>query len=155
MKRLAIAFALTAGCAASRPPPPDLAQAAAVPDRVLGLSKTSASDVPAPPPIKENTSSPGERPALPRAYPGAPPRIPHGIRDLLPITRDGNACVDCHAVKEKKPGEPTPIPASHYTDLRREPGKPGDHVLGARWVCISCHVPQTGAAPLVKNRFGS
>jgi len=56
-------------------------------------------------------------------------------------------------VKAKKPGEPTPLPASHYTDLRNAPGKVGDTVTGARWVCTSCHVPQTDAKPLVGNRF--
>jgi nitrate reductase (cytochrome), electron transfer subunit len=124
-----------------------------IPDAALGLSKTSVFDVPAPPAIKANDSAPGEQPVVPRAYALAPPRIPHAIGDFLPITPKQNACADCHTVKEKEPGQPTPIPASHYTDFRNAPGKPGDKVVGARWVCTSCHVPLTDAKPLVGNAF--
>jgi nitrate reductase (cytochrome), electron transfer subunit len=129
-------------------PPP-----AAIADRDLGLSKTSVFEVPSPPPVADNDSAPGEEPVLPRAYPGAPPRIPHGIAALLPITRQDNFCIDCHLTDEKVEGGPTPIPASHKTDLRNAPGKAGERVVGARWFCVSCHVPVTGAAPLVGNSF--
>ena len=46
----------------------------------------------------------------------------------------------------------TPIPASHYVDLRRG-GQKGERLAGARHVCISCHVPRTDARPLVGSRF--
>ena len=124
-----------------------------VPDHALGLSKTSVFDVPAPPAVKQNDSAPGEQPVVPRAYALAPPRIPHAIGDFLPITAKQNACADCHTVKEKEPGQPTPIPASHYTDFRNAPGKVGEAVVGARWVCTACHVPLTDAKPLVGNAF--
>ena len=133
-----------------------LAAAAAprrIPEARIGLAKTGPAEVVAPPAVKENDSAPGDRPVRPRAYPGAPPAVPHGIADFLPITRDQNACVDCHAVPEKKVGEPTPIPASHYTDLRNAPGKKGEKVVGARWACTACHVPQEDVAPLVKSPF--
>jgi cytochrome c-type protein NapB len=110
-------------------------------------------EAPAPPAVKAEASDPGDKPLVPRAYALAPPRIPHGIADFVPITRDKNACEDCHAVKEKRPGEATPIPASHYTDLRAAPGKAGDAVVGARHVCVTCHLPVSDAAPLVENRF--
>ncbi len=127
---------------------------APIPDHTLGLSKTSVFDVPAPPVVKENDSAPGDRPLRPRAFPGAAPVIPHAIADFLPIRKDQNACADCHAIAgPKKPGEPTPIPASHYTDLRRAPGQRGKEVVGARWICTSCHVPQQDVAPLVGNGF--
>lgn len=126
----------------------------AVPDTTLGLSKTSVFDSPSPPPVVPETADPGDRPPLPRAYPGAPPRIPHAVADFLPITRGENLCIDCHLVDEKVEGEPTPIPASHKTDLRRSPGEAGEKVVGARWVCLTCHVPRTGAGELVENRFG-
>ncbi len=61
--------------------------------------------------------------------------------------------MDCHTVAEKKHGEPTPIPASHYVDLRNAPGKRSDKVVGARWVCTACHVPQQDVQPLVRNPF--
>lgn len=139
------AWAAAAACAGAKPAPTPTAP---VPDAALGLSKGSVFDVPAPPAVKTNQSAPGELPVLPRMYSIAPPRIPHAIDDFLPITQKQSSCVDCHAVKEKKPGEPTPIPASHYVDLRRAPGKAGQQVSGARWVCTACHVPRTEAQPL-------
>jgi cytochrome c-type protein NapB len=124
-----------------------------IPDKDVGLSRTAPMEVAAPPKVKENDSSPGDRPVRPRAFPGAPPAVPHGVADLLPITREANACVDCHAVKERKKGEPTPLPPSHYVDLRNAPGKPGEKVAGARWVCVACHVPQQDVKPLVGSPF--
>jgi cytochrome c-type protein NapB len=103
--------------------------------------------------VADNDTAPGEEPALPRAYPGAPPRIPHGIASLLPITRTDNYCIGCHLIDEKVEGGPTPVPASHKTDLRNAPGKVGESIVGARWYCVSCHVSLTGAKPLVGNGF--
>lgn len=124
-----------------------------IPDRSLGLSQTGVFEVPDPPAVVDNTSDPGERPPAARAYPDAPPVIPHGIADFLPITRDGNLCLGCHLTEEKVEGEPTPVPASHFTDLRNAPEERQADVVGARQVCVSCHVPRTEAAPLVGNGF--
>jgi cytochrome c-type protein NapB len=143
---------LAAGCAASTPPAPPAATGP-IPDAQLGLAKGSVFDVPTPPAVKAEASSPGERPPLPRPYVIAPPRIPHAVGEFLPITRKQNACVDCHAVRERKPGEPTPIPPSHYTDYRNAPERVGDQVAGARYVCVSCHAGTTDAPGLVDNRF--
>jgi len=123
--------------------------AAAAPKRI----PEAPGEVVAPPVVKENDSAPGERRVRPRPFPGAAPVVPHGTADFLPITRDQNACVDCHAVAEKKKGEATPIPASHYIDLRNAPGQRRDEVVGARWNCTACHVPQHDVAPLVKSAF--
>jgi len=139
---------LLAACTSSGPATP-------IADGSLGLAKGSVFDTPTPPAVKANESGPGEVPPLPRPYAIAPPRIPHATADFLPITQKQNACLDCHAVKEKKPGEPTPIPASHYVDLRNAPGQPGSHLSGARYVCVSCHVAGTDAPDLVENRFRS
>ncbi len=137
----ALALAL-AGAGASR-----------TPDTKIGLAKTSAFEDAPPPRVKENDSAPGERAARPRAFRGAPPVIPHGTTDFLPITRDRNSCVDCHAVAGKKRGEPTPIPPSHYLDARSAPPKKTETVAGARWVCTSCHVLRQDVQPLVRNPF--
>jgi cytochrome c-type protein NapB len=137
--------AVAAALAAAAPKP--------IPEKDVGLAKAGPMEVVPPPAVKENDSAPGDRPVRPRAYPGAPPAVPHGIADLLPITRDSNACVDCHAIAEKKKGEPTPIPASHYTDLRNAPGKRGEKIVGARWLCTACHVPQNDVQPLVSSPF--
>jgi cytochrome c-type protein NapB len=147
---LMLAAVLAGGCAnsssAAGPVTP-------TPDASLGLVKGSVFDMPTPPPVKPNASGPGELPVLPRAYVIAPPRVPHAIGDFLPITLKQNACLDCHEVKEKKAGEPTPIPPSHYTDYRNAPGRAGGQVVGARHVCVSCHVATTDAPDLVENRF--
>ena len=143
-----LALALTAAVALTGAGPPK-----AIPERDVGLSRTGPMEVAAPPRVRENDSAPGDRPARPRAYPGAPPAIPHAIADFLPITREANACVDCHGVAVKKKGEPTPLPASHYVDQRNAPGKGGERVAGARWVCTACHVPQQDVKPLVPSPF--
>ena len=143
---LSLGAALATACTSSGPATP-------IADGSLGLAKGSVFDTPAPPAVKANESNPGELPPLPRPYPIAPPRIPHAITDFLPITQKQNACLDCHAVKEKKPGEPTPIPSSHYVDFRNAPGQVGSQLAGARYVCVSCHAAKTDAPDLVENRF--
>lgn len=145
-----------AACSAARPTAaPPAAKAPPVRDRDLGLSKTSVFEVPSPPAWKAEDSAPGERtPPPPRLGPQIPPVVPHGVADLLPITREQNACVDCHQVAgPKKAGEPTPLPPSHFVDERNAPGQAGEKVAGARWVCMSCHVPRTDAPPLVGNGY--
>jgi cytochrome c-type protein NapB len=139
---LSLAAVLAAGCTS-----------APIADTELGLSKSSVFDVPTPPAVKPNERAPGEGPLVPRSYVIAPPRIPHAVADFLPITLAQNACLDCHAVKDKKPSEPTPIPPSHYTDFRLAPDRVGDKVAGARYVCVSCHAATTDAPGLTGNRF--
>jgi len=124
-----------------------------IPDSTIGLSKVTVFEVPEPGPVLYNTSDPGDRSPEPAPFPGAPPPIPHGIGDFLPLTLTENGCLDCHLVEEKVEGEPTPIPPSHFVDLRNAPDDMRDDVAGARYVCVTCHVAQTGAAPLVKNDF--
>jgi len=145
---LMLLLAATLGCAG--------APAESVPDEQIGLSYGEIDHVAVPDPVTENLSEPGELPRVARAFPEAPPEIPHGISDFLPIVRDENLCLDCHgAVEEKVEGEPTPLPPSHRTDLRNDPSAVRDEVVGARYVCTSCHVPSNDVSPLVENRFGS
>jgi cytochrome c-type protein NapB len=126
----------------------------AIPDDRIGLSKVDVRDVPDPDPVADDTSEPGEGGVLPRVYEGTPPLISHSASDYLPITRNENLCLDCHMLEgEKEEGLPTPIPASHYTDLRNAPSVVSDEVVGARHNCTACHVPQTAASPLVNSRF--
>ena len=129
------------------------ASSAPIPDTSLGLAKGSVFDVPTPPAVKPADGAPGEGPVVPRPYVTAPPRIPHAVGDFLPITQKQNLCLECHAVKEKKQGEPTPMPASHYTDYRNAPDRVGSQVAGARYVCVSCHAGKSDAAELVGNTF--
>ena len=129
------------------------AQAKPIPDRDLGLAKGSVFEAPAPPRFQNEASAPGEKALPKRINQEYPPVIPHSLADVLPITQDSNLCMDCHAVPgPKKKGEATPIPKSHYVDLRRAPKTQAKTVAGSRYVCISCHVPRTDAQPLVTNR---
>ena len=125
-----------------------------IPDDRIGLSKVDVFVIPDPDPVADDTSDPGDRGVLPPVYEGAPPTISHNAADYLPITRDENLCLECHMIPgEKEEGSPTPIPASHYTDLRNAPSVVRDDVVGARYNCTVCHVPQTGATPLVTSDF--
>jgi len=150
---LVLLAAATAVAAVAAKPAPRPAPGAAVPDSALGLSHTSVFSVPAPPAVAVPDGIPGDTPRIARAYPGAPPRIPHGIADFVPITRDQNMCIECHDVGSAGDTGAVPIPASHYVDLRRAPGEERDRVAGARYVCVSCQVPQTDAPPLVGSTF--
>lgn len=149
MSRLILSLTLcTLALAASKPP------AKPIQDRNLGLSRTSVFDVPAPVAYRDEASDPGEKALPKRINREYPPVIPHSVADSLPITRSTNLCLDCHAVPgPKKKGEATPVPASHYVDLRHAPEAKGTQVAGARYVCISCHVPRTDAPALVGSSY--
>ncbi len=130
-----------------------LAQGESIPDTKLSLSKVSVFDIPVPERILWNTTDPGDLALAPRDAPEHPPVIPHGVPEFLPITFDDNQCIDCHDVEAKEPGEPTPIPRSHYEDLRNSPGTRGDTVVGARFNCVSCHVSLADNELLVGNKY--
>lgn len=125
----------------------------------LGLSKTNVRDAPAPPLYTFSTQFPGTSQRLPRAYPEAPPQIPHNIDMFIPIKMGANQCLGCHNNpalwgQPLVQGIPTPIPKSHYTDLRNAPDKVTSQLIGSRYVCVQCHTPQANAQPLVANTFG-
>ncbi len=126
-------------------------QSKAIEDEDMGLSKTSVFDTPTPKPFSYGNLSE----ALPVSFTGAPPQIPHAIDNYLPLTASRNQCMACHdqpdMIGHKAKGLPTPMPKSHYTDLRRSPEKPGKQVSGTRFVCTQCHVPQADVTPLVEN----
>jgi len=90
---------------------------------------------------------PGQSQRLPRVWEGAPPFVPHAIKGLTPITAKRNACVGCHGRAGATSGPP-PAPASHFVDLRESPETPRAQVVGSRWNCTTCHVPQTNAPAL-------
>jgi cytochrome c-type protein NapB len=156
MRLFVICLSLAAlGCAqpVQQPAPrhePEQPAGPAVPDTQIGLSKVSVFDVATPPEVVMIDPDPGGNPLFPRYNPEAPPAVTHGIADHLPIARDENVCIECHLVDAAEGGIP-PIPKSHLVDLRRAPDKVGTRVVGARYHCVACHVPQTKAKPLVAN----
>lgn len=132
--------------------------APAIPENSMGLSKTSVFATPTPKVYQENPAQPGSSKLLPRAYLGAPPQISHSVGDFLPITPQSNMCFACHNQpsqwgQKREKGMATAIPPSHYTDLRNAPGKVTENLVGARYNCNQCHVPQTDAPALVRNTF--
>jgi cytochrome c-type protein NapB len=122
----------------------------------MGLSKTSVFDTPTPAPAAYSHAKPGKNDWLPRAWEGAPPQIPHGIEEYLPVVATDNQCLDCHD-KPKYIGKPknmdrtiknkSPMSRDHYASEDLE------EVDGARFNCTQCHVPQSNAAPLVESTF--
>lgn len=150
-----LVLVLSTACAERRPTvaPTPGGDTAALPEEAVGLSPGRLDSLPPLAPMPTPPGDPGDVPSGPAAYDGAPPVVPHAIEDFLPIERDANACLDCHGRGEPIPGEPTPVPGSHYVDLRGAPDTSGDDVAGARWVCTACHVPVTDAPPLVASEF--
>ncbi|MDH3627352.1 MAG: nitrate reductase cytochrome c-type subunit [Acidobacteriota bacterium] len=133
-------------------------QTVTVIDDELGLSKESVFSTPDPIVAMSTRLEPGENELLGAYFSKAPPLIAHNIEDLLPIMIDENYCMGCHELydeigDEVAPEDPTPMPISHYTDKRHNPGDATPDVVGAYFVCTQCHVPQTDAAPLVPNTY--
>lgn len=133
--------------------------AASVSDSEIGLRKHSLEDEKSLE-IKNFTYSDkeaGEAKKFERAFLNAPPQIPHNVEDFLPITQDNNMCLSCHdlgADNERvklSDEEATPMPASHYYDLRNE--KKLDAISQARYNCVQCHAPQANIDSGIKNIF--
>ncbi len=99
----------------------------------------------------------GKSTMIPLAYSTVPPLVPHSIEKYLPITAEENDCTDCHDRQNKigktehRTGKKIPMPNNHYGGFRGEGDK--EEVSGSRYTCTQCHVPQSGAKPLVDNTF--
>jgi cytochrome c-type protein NapB len=97
---------------------------------------------------------------LPTAFDDAPPLIPHSIEESGLITLRSNKCLKCHHDQDlwdqdKDADEPSPMPESHYVSLRSDPGTVEKKIIGTRYFCTQCHVPQTEVNLLVGNDFGA
>lgn len=125
-----------------------------VSDTEIGLRKVDLNDekdvqIPS---IQWSEDAPGTSTKIQRSYENAPPLIPHSLDGLLPITKDNNACIGCHAPEVAPSVGATSIPKSHLIDFRT--GKDlGGMLSDQRFNCTQCHVPQAKTAPLVKNNF--
>lgn len=121
-----------------------------IPDKDLGLSKTSVFDTPEP----QAFIFDGAAPAIPPMNALEVPVIPHPIRYFEKITVERNRCLKCHLLPDDigaavASDEPTPIPASHY--VSDPAGGEEPQLAGDRWVCTQCHVAQADTEPLVEN----
>jgi cytochrome c-type protein NapB len=90
---------------------------------------------------------PGQTEKLERPYKGAPPLIPHSVGGLG-VTRSSNDCLACHSegIEVEKGHIATKIPPSHYLD-EYTAKQMKDKVIGVRYNCIQCHVPQSQEEP--------
>ncbi len=130
-----------------------------VSDVTLGLSKTSVFDDPAPAVFVYDDTKARYSEAMPRAFYGAPPQVPHEMEELLPITLDDNQCLECHdrpdmiGQEEVKGGNP--MDKMHYSSQGEMNSEDGWALSGARYTCNQCHVAQADVAPLVGNTFAT
>ena len=155
---LLLVLVVSLSCATGGPPAEPGAQAATptdtstgVSDSEIGLAPGTAFEQPTQAPVAFNSKDPGESTLRPRPNLQYPPAIPHTIEDLEVITLGENSCLECHDASVAEDFGAVAVPASHRVDLRRAPETTGEDVVGARWVCTSCHVPQTDTEPLVEN----
>ncbi|MGO9611538.1 MAG: nitrate reductase cytochrome c-type subunit [Dissulfurispiraceae bacterium] len=100
------------------------------------------------------TTPPGESKKIKRAFENSPPLIPHDIRDMPPIDKSNNICMDCHMPGAAPGNGATAIPKSHLVNLVT-----GEYLKGKldllRYNCMQCHVQQDHLTPPVKNAFKS
>lgn len=125
----------------------------------LGLSKSSVFDTPDPSAFEYPDTKARYSEALPRAFHGAPPQVPHETDSMLPITRGDNSCLECHdrpdeiGVVEVKGGRP--MDRGHYSVHGVEGEYEGWVLSGVRYNCNQCHVQQADVPPLVDNTFSN
>lgn len=168
---------LFAGCGEMASPVEETTEVkavATVSEESLGLRKTDIyqEDDTTASKTEYRGAQPGTSTKIKRAYQDAPPMIPHDVRDFLPVTRTNNACVGCHAPDIAPAMGATPIPPSHFLDMRPRHKCDGikfkktidnmknetdvkrlTHLSQSRFNCTQCHAPQSQGNPSVENLF--
>lgn len=81
-------------------------------------------------------------------HPVEPSRIPHDITGYK-ITKDSNVCMSCHQSATAEAMGSTKLPESHKINYDGE--KVDGEYDVRRHFCLSCHVPQIDAEPLIEN----
>jgi len=121
------------------------------------------------PPVTEyGEQEAGDSTLVERAWPGAPPSIPHTTEDMLPILIDENECVECHHPENTVSDKDKPLPDSHFEAPVMVAGAEGDamawkvdgytkspDVFGARWNCVMCHTQQAENVDTPATSFAS
>ncbi len=54
------------------------------------------------------------------SFENAPPLIPHDVEGMLDMTKENNACTGCHMPEVAEAVKATPIPKSHFFDMRTQ-----------------------------------
>jgi len=97
----------------------------------------------------------GDAKPLDRAFPDAPPQIPHSVDGMYPIGIGSNDCLDCHDPENATGKGDVPIPKSHFSRPVMGQGGKGEpmvsvvkryedtkSLVGSRYDCSMCHTPQ-------------
>ncbi|MCJ7764456.1 MAG: nitrate reductase cytochrome c-type subunit, partial [Thiovulaceae bacterium] len=175
---LAAAALLIVGCSgqgtAKATPVKEVKAAPMVSEESLGLRKTDIYSEANTTAVKTeyHQEAAGTSTKFARAYQDAPPMIPHDISDFIPITKDNNACTGCHMPQIASAMGATPIPPSHFLDMRPHHKWDGTkftkvidnmknetdvkkltHLSQARFNCTQCHAPQSTSPLDVANTF--
>lgn len=93
----------------------------------------------------------GESKVIERSFENAPPMISHDVEGMMDITKDFNACIDCHGPQNAVVLNVIAVPKSHTFDTFS--GKQTDEIVDSRYNCNLCHSPQVVADPVVNNNF--
>ncbi|CAK7016038.1 Periplasmic nitrate reductase, electron transfer subunit [Saezia sanguinis] len=92
---------------------------------------------------------PRQQDRFPLNYVNQPPLIPHSV-DGYQVTANTNRCLTCHGLKGYRAAGATRLSATHFVTSG---GMTTDQIAPNRYFCLSCHVPQTTAVPIVPNEF--
>jgi cytochrome c-type protein NapB len=111
-------------------------------------------------------SEAGESKLIERAFPDAPPQIPHTVVDMLPITADDNECVECHHPDNVASEADLPLPKSHFSRAVMGSGGQGNpmvwvvqgyedakDLVGSRYNCNICHTTQATNVDTPSTKF--
>ncbi len=138
---LATLIASIIGCASTSGPEPMRGAGVMAPDPA---PKVKAYDAKVP--------GVGQPHLIARTFIGQPPMVPHDVEKYVPITREENACLDCHITDELRGQKVPKVGESHFSKtFKKRDGSPA--VEMSRFQCDSCHVPQVDAKPLVNTKF--
>lgn len=99
-----------------------------------------------PPAFRNNLKDEGIQP---RDMLYAPPVVPHAIKGMQ-ITKNTNRCLDCHNADAAEFTGATPPSKTHFYDRA---GNLSEQISPRRYFCLQCHVPQTGAQPIVGQNY--
>lgn len=94
---------------------------------------------------------PGLQQKIARTYAQQPPLIPHAVDNFDEITLEENQCMSCHSAATHEKKKAPKIGDSHF--INPATGQKLAEGSNARHNCVSCHVAQVDAAPLVENSF--
>ena len=171
---LATAGLLLVGCGEAATPTQKANVAPTITSEQLSYRNTSLTDEKdtATPSVKYSDAAPGTAKRIKRAFQDAPPMIPHDTTGMLPIKKGDNQCLQCHMPDVASAMGATPIPQSHFLDMRpnnkiidgkfhKEVNnyknqvsiKKQKTVYLGRYNCTQCHAPQSDAKLITKNRF--